>query len=407
MVMDEAETTETPVRRGRNEFLFGRLTRSTEDRVIAGVGGGIGAKLGIPTSYARAALVSLSFAGGFGLILYAALWIGAPDDERYGSMITADRPASSRQQLGLGLAFAASLLVLESIGLWFGGMVWPVTLLAFGAALVWERSSAESRTRISTLAGAGKSRSRIQIIIGATLMAAGVVVILTSLGSFQSLGPVAIAVLLTAVGFMLVFGPWALGLFDDLSKERHARIRSEERAELAAHLHDSVLQTLALIQRSDDPQHMTTLARAQERDLRSWLFTPERDHAGETVGEAVTAAAAKVEAAFDVPIEVVVVGDRQAIGESAPLIAAAAEAMANAAEHSGARQVSVYVECSPESVEAWVTDHGVGFDLDQVGDDRKGITESILARMERSGGNAEITSGGEGTEVHLITGTSP
>jgi signal transduction histidine kinase len=296
---------------------------------------------------------------------------------------------------------------LESIGLWFGGMVWPVTLLAFGAALVWERSSAESRTRISTLAGAGKSRSRIQIIIGATLMAAGVVVILTSLGSFQSLGPVAIAILLTAVGFMLVFGPWALGLFDDLSKERHARIRSEERAELAAHLHDSVLQTLALIQRSDDPQHMTTLARAQERDLRSWLFTPERDHAGETVGEAVTAAAAKVEAAFDVPIEVVVVGDRQAVGESAPLIAAAAEAMANAAEHSGASQVSVYVECSPESVEAWITDHGVGFDLDQVGDDRKGITESILARMKRSGGNAEITSGGEGTEVHLITGASP
>lgn len=406
MIMDDARTTEAPVGRARLEFLSGRLTRSTEDRVIAGVGGGIGARLGIPSPYARAALVSLSVAGGIGLILYAVLWVGAPDDEQHGSVITADRPASPRQQLGLGLAFLASLLVLESIGFWFGGMVWPVILLAFGAALVWERSSAESRTKLANLANAGKPRSRAQIIIGASLMAAGVVVILTSLGSFQSLGPVAIAVLLTAVGFMLVFGPWALGLFDDLKEERHARIRSEERAELAAHLHDSVLQTLALIQRSDDPQHMTTLARAQERDLRTWLFTPEREHAGETVGEAVTAAAAKVEAAFDVPIEVVVVGDRQAIGKSAPLIAATAEAMANAAEHSGARQVSVYIECSPESVQAWITDQGTGFDPDQVGDDRKGIAESILARMERSGGTADIVSSGEGTEVHLISGAS-
>lgn len=174
---------------------------------------------------------------------------------------------------------------------------------------------------------------------------------------------------------------------------------------MAAHLHDSVLQTLALIQRSDDPQRMTTLARAQERDLRTWLFTPERDELGETVGEAVVAAAAKVEADFDVPVEVVVVGDRPANGDSAALVAAAAEAMANAAQHAEAKQVSVYVECTPNDVEAWITDHGIGFDLDAIDGDRKGIAESILARMVRSGGYAHIDSRlGDGTEVHLRTG---
>jgi signal transduction histidine kinase len=392
------------------QFLAGRLTRSSDDRVIAGLAGGVGARLGIPSVYVRAALVSLALAGGVGVILYLIGWIGTPDDEQYGSLITAERPASARQRVGLGLVFIAALLVLESVGLWFGGVVWPATLLGFGAALMWDRSSAQSRDRLANLAkppGAGESRSRAQIVLGAMLMAAGTVVILTSLDTFQALGPVAIAVLLTAVGFMLVFGPWVWRLFDNLSAERRARIRSEERAEMAAHLHDSVLQTLAMIQRSDDPQHMTTLARAQERDLRSWLFATEREHPGETVGEAVAAAAAKVETAFDVPIEVVVVGDRPATGDSAALVAAAGEAMSNAAGHSGARQISVYVECTPETVEAWITDQGIGFEPATVGDDRKGIAESIIARMERSGGSADLVSRlGEGTEVHLRIGAT-
>ena len=404
--MNEVQTTEAAVGPNPRQFLSGRITRSSEDRVIAGVGGGIAARLGIPAPYARAALVSLSAAGGIGLILYAVVWIGAPDEEEYGSLVIADRPASTQQQFGLGLAFVSVLLVLETFGLGVADLIWSVTLLSFGGALVWERSNAESRNRLSNLADAAKPRSRTQIVLGTALMGGGIIVILTSLDEFQTLGPIAVAVLLTAVGFMLAFGPWVLGLFDDLTQERRARIRSEERAELAAQLHDSVLQTLALIQRSDDPQRMTTLARAQERDLRSWLFTPERDHGDETVGEAVTIAAARVEAAFNVPIEVVVVGDRPTTSDSSALIGATAEAMANAAEHSEARQVSVYIECTAEGAEAWITDHGKGFDLAAIDEDRKGITESILARMSRSGGSAEIESTpGEGTEVHLKTGT--
>ncbi len=389
----------------RFQVLRGRLTRSTHDRIIAGLAAGIAARLGIPTVYVRAGFVTLTLAGGFGIICYLAGWLTVPDEKEYGSMIVADHPATTSQKAGISLGFLALLIALDAIGLWFGPIVWPAALFIFGATLVWDRSSVESRDRFSRIAlptGDGTSRSRIQIIVGVGLMTIGIVVVLTSLDSFQSLGPIAVAVLITAAGFMLLFGPWMLGLFENLSKERRARIRSEERADMAAHLHDSVLQTLAMIQRSDDPQRMTTLARAQERDLRAWLFESTDAVDGGTVGEAVSAAAAKVEEDFDVPVEVVVVGHHSLDDTTGPLVAAAAEAMANAAEHSGARTVSVYVECSQDAVETWVTDQGSGFDADDVSEQRKGISESIVARMARSGGEATVVSHpGEGTEIHL------
>jgi signal transduction histidine kinase/phage shock protein PspC (stress-responsive transcriptional regulator) len=389
----------------RFQVLRGRLTRSTDDRIVAGLAGGIAARLGIPTVFVRAGFVALTLAGGFGILCYVAGWLTTPDERQYGPMIVADRPATTSQEVGLSLGFLALLVILEAVGLWFGPIVWPAALFIFGAAMVWDRSSTESRDRMSRFArptGDDSSRSRAQVIVGVALMAVGIVVVLASLDSFQALGPVAIAVLLTAAGFMLLFGPWILGLFEDLTEERRARIRSEERADMAAHLHDSVLQTLALIQRSDDPQRMTTLARAQERDLRAWLFEPAATADGGTVGEAVSAAAAKVEADFNVPVEVVVVGDRIVDDATGPLVASAAEAMANAAEHSGARTVSVYVECSKDAVEAWVTDQGSGFDVDGVPEQRRGISESIVARMARSDGEAKVVSQpGEGTEIHL------
>jgi signal transduction histidine kinase/phage shock protein PspC (stress-responsive transcriptional regulator) len=389
----------------RFQVLRGRLTRSTHDRIVAGLAGGIAARLGVPTVFIRAAFVTLTLAGGFGIICYLAGWLTVPDEEQYGSMIVADRPPTTAQQAGLSLGFLALLVILDGVGLWFGPIVWPAALFIFGAALVWDRSSTESRDRISRFtkpAGDGDSRSRAQIIVGVALMAVGIVVVLASLDSFQALGPVAIAVLITAAGFMLLFGPWMLGLFEDLTKERTARIRSEERADMAAHLHDSVLQTLALIQRSDDPQRMTTLARAQERDLRAWLFEPTGTANAGTIGEAVAEAAARVESDFDIPVEVVIVGDRSLDRATEPLVASATEAMANAAEHSGARAISVYVECSQDAVEAWITDQGSGFDPDEIPEQRKGISESIIARMARAGGEATVISQpGEGTEIHL------
>lgn len=393
----------------RLRVLRGKLTRSNDDRVIAGLAAGIAARIGIPTAFIRAAFVSLTLAGGFGILCYLAGWLTTPDQREYGSMIEPDDPPSTTQMIGLSLAFLALLIALDAFGLWFGPTVWPAILVIFGAALIWDRSSPESRQRLTSLTRPlddGGRTSNTQIFAGSALMGVGIVIVLGSLDSFQALGPVAIAVLLTAAGFMLLFGPWVWGLFEDLGEERTARIRSEERANMATHLHDSVLQTLAMIQRSDDPQHMTTLARAQERDLRAWLFDPEAVDGAGKVGEGVAAAAARVESDFDVPIEVVVVGDRTLDDAVIPLISAVGEAMANAAEHSGARSVSVYVECTDDAVEAWVTDQGRGFDPDAVPEDRKGIAGSIIARMARSGGEATVTSiPGEGSEVHLRSGT--
>lgn len=171
---------------------------------------------------------------------------------------------------------------------------------------------------------------------------------------------------------------------------------------MAAHLHDSVLQTLALIQRTDDPKRMVTLARAQERELRSWLYGQTGASGAETIETSVAAAATRVEATHDVPIDVVVVGDRPIDERTSGLVAAASEAMANAAEHSGATRVSVYVECDATGVEAWISDLGKGFDPDAVPEDRRGISESIIGRMRRLGGTAEVHSVvGDGTEVHL------
>jgi signal transduction histidine kinase/phage shock protein PspC (stress-responsive transcriptional regulator) len=392
----------------RLQILRGRLTRSNNDRVIAGLAAGIGLRLGIPSVFARAAFMALTLAGGFGIICYLVGWLTTPDEREYGSMIETEHPPSTAQKFGLALIFYALLVALQAVGLWFGPIVWPAILVIFGAALIWDRAGVESRRRLTRLARPsdnGTRRSKTQIFFGAALMVVGIVVVLASLDTIQSLGPAAIAVLLTAAGFMLLFGPWIWGLVEELTDERRARIRSEERADMAAHLHDSVLQTLAMIQRSDDPQRMTTLARAQERDLRAWLFDPAGvDNTG-TVGDGITAAAAKVEAAFDVPVEVVVVGDRPIDDAADTLVAAAAEAMANAAEHSGARTISVYVECTEGAVDAWVTDQGSGFDLDAVPDDRKGISESVLARMTRAGGEANVVSTpGEGSEVHLRSG---
>ena len=392
----------------RLQILRGRLTRSNDDRIIAGLAAGIGLRLGIPIVFARAAFVALTLAGGFGIICYLVGWLTTPDEREYGSMIEADNPPSTAQKFGLALIFYAQLVALQALGLWFGAIVWPAILVIFGAALIWDRAGVESRRRLARLARPsdnGTRRSKTQIFFGAALMVVGIVVVLASLDTIQSLGPAAIAVLVTAAGFMLLFGPWIWGLVEELTDERRARIRSEERADMAAHLHDSVLQTLAMIQRSDDPQRMTTLARAQERDLRAWLFDPAGvDNTG-TVGDGIAAAAGKVEASFDIPVEVVVVGDRPIDDAADTLVAAAAEAMANAAEHSGARTISVYVECTEDAVDAWVTDQGSGFDLEAVSDDRKGISESILARMTRAGGEANVVSTpGEGSEVHLRSG---
>jgi signal transduction histidine kinase len=191
-------------------------------------------------------------------------------------------------------------------------------------------------------------------------------------------------------------------LATDLAEERRDRIRSEERAEMAAHLHDSVLQTFAMIQRTDDPRKMATLARSQERELRAWLYGSRNPEHGRMLSDALDEMADRVEQASDVPVEVVVVNDLAMGPRLEAVVAASGEAMVNAARHSGAGKVSVYAEVDGAVLEVFVTDQGSGFDSTTLPADRHGLRESVIGRMQRHGGAAAIVSEpGEGTEVHL------
>jgi signal transduction histidine kinase/phage shock protein PspC (stress-responsive transcriptional regulator) len=387
--MDNSTSTSTPL---------SRLTRSTDNRVLSGVSGGIGARVGIDPDLVRAAFVVLTFAGGVGAILYGIAWIASRDDRN----IDPVEPLAYHRQAAIGLMFLGTLLMLRSLGLWFGDrVVFPVALVAFGSAAAAARQLGEDRDWLSRISSDRGPDARVRVIVGAVLLVGGATVLLGSIDAIEQAGLVALAMAVTAIGLFLVLGPWLFRLAADLSRERRERIRSDERAEVAAHLHDSVLQTLSLIQRTDDPRRAATLARAQERELRDWLYgtgsAPGKLHA------AIREAAERIEQEYDVPIDVVVVGDDADMSDNTLALAqATGEALTNAAKHSGTAKVSVFVERDADRIDVFVTDQGSGFDRDAIPSDRHGVESSIVGRMQRSGGGADVTTTiGEGTEVHL------
>jgi signal transduction histidine kinase len=222
---------------------------------------------------------------------------------------------------------------------------------------------------------------------------------------------VLLAVLAALVGIGVLTVPFWLRLVSDLGEERRARIRTEERAEIAAHLHDSVLQTLALIQKqAEAPREVLRLARGQERQLRGWLYGPSgygrpadgESSGAESLSEAISRACGEVEDTFAIQVQQVVVGDCPLDEKLVGLIYAAREAVVNAAKHAGVSEVSVYAEIEPEVVTIFVRDRGKGFDPKAVPADRHGLADSIRGRMERNGGELRLrTAPGEGTEVQL------
>jgi len=385
-----------------------RPHRSTTDRIVAGVAGGLGEQLGVDPVVLRLSFVVLSFAGGFGMVLYLGLWLAGTE----GTSAPPRRASSdARQVVAVALVVAGMLLLLREAGLWFGdGITISVGLAAFGSALIWTRSDDAARGRLSRMAArlpraqGDEGVSRVRLLAGAVLIVGGMAAFLAANNVIRSLGQVAVAVAVTAAGLGLILGPWMVRLGRQLTEERRRRIRSEERAEVAAHLHDSVLQTLALIQRSSDPAEMGILARGQERELRAWLYgrTGAGSNGGDLLSVALDEAAGRIERLHRIPVEVVTVGDCPMDNSLRSLVEAAAEGMSNAARHSGAAVVSVYAEVGPEDVRVYVRDQGSGFDLAAVPAGRRGIAESIEGRMHRHGGSATIGSEpGEGTEVFL------
>ena len=362
------------------------MSRPQSGRVVAGVAAGLAQNLGVSALSVRIALTALTLLGGVGAMAYAGLWIFTPALD--------DAPSTRRSPLSLVLVFLA--LVGSAVGvLGVSGaslsVAVPLAVVAIGAVLAWLAYDRGLNTPVGLVA----------VAAGAVLVIGGVVVAAVTWESGS--GSAILATALTLVGFGALVVPLVLKLWRSLSQEQAAKAVSEERAEIAARLHDSVLQTLALIQkRAGDSREVTRLARAQERELRAWLFDAP-SAAPTTCFGALEAACGEVEDLFDIRVSAVTVGEDTELTESAKLlIQAAREAMVNAGKHAGVDVVDVYAELLAGELSIFVRDRGVGFDVENIPADRHGIRDSIRARVEGSGGRVRISSTpGEGTEVEL------
>ncbi|PZS38530.1 MAG: histidine kinase, partial [Pseudonocardiales bacterium] len=304
---------------------------------------------------------------------------------------------------------------------WGGWVTGPLGVALVGTGVVWREADASQRTRWRSGAGAvsgvffgGGRMALLRVLAGIALVTSGIAVFLLNQGNLGQFRFALLAAAATLVGVAVLTVPWWLRLMRALGEERRARIRTEERAEIAAHLHDSVLQTLALIQQqSDSAREVRRLARGQERELRSWLYGPQgygtvaQTHTGghtEVPAFAATlhAAAGEVEDTYAVTMQVVVVGDCALEDPLPSLVKASREAMVNAAKHAGVAEVSVYAEVEPGQVHVFIRDRGAGFDPAAIADDRHGLADSIRGRLQRHGGTVTLrTTPGEGTEVQL------
>lgn len=334
----------------------------------------------------RVAYTVLALAGGAGVFLYALTWLLlGPSTPQ---CVPRPKQNDMRRIAGVACVTLGALILLRAVGWWFGDVVvWPAALAGLGAVMVWGRAGVLP----------------MRMFAGVLLVLAGMVAVLAKNIDLEMARVAALPVLVTVGGLILILGPWLARLGAQASQERRDRIRSEERAEVAAHLHDSVLQTLALIQRTDSSRRMSTLARLQERDLRAWLYGRSgKTGDTRTLDAMVDEIAARVEVMYDVEVEAVVVGEVAVDEPVVALLGAAGEAMTNAARHSGAQKISVYVEAEPGAVTAYVRDQGKGFDPRNVPEGCRGISDSIRKRMERHRGSAMVNSSpGQGTEVQL------
>jgi signal transduction histidine kinase len=376
----------------------------------------------------RIVFVALFMADGLGALLYAGFWFAVPlgvggvDAPRATAEPTAETGADGRRRLfarkpDKGQLFALlALVVLMGIfvnNLQLGGIanayIWPTLLIGAGVAVVWRQVDNARREHWVEVTRRKRVLPIVRSAAGVVLVGTGVTGIVVLQGSAKHLGAVLQASLAVLVGIALLAGPYLVRMMQELSEERLMRIRAQERAEVAAHVHDSVLHTLTLIQRNaDDPREVARLARAQERELRAWLYRPEgtgkaEEQGPETLAEAVRRTAAEVEDHHGVPVEVVCVGDCPLDEKLGAQVQAAREAMVNAAKYGGeSGTVQVYAEVEGHTVFVSVRDRGPGFDPEAVPADRMGVRESIIGRMQRNGGTARLSSAPDGgTEVEL------
>lgn len=357
-----------------------RLSRRRDGALLGGVCSGLAHSARVDPTLVRLVFALLSFVYGAGVVAYAAAWVGLPEEG-------GKTPSRAARIIAVVMLGAAAVLALRAVG--FGdSVIWPAAIVTVGVFLALWRTP-----------GSGRPRGTSRAIVAASLVVVGALLFLDLAGDNEQ-GLIAPAGLVVAL--FLVVGPWVWRLARERDAERLERIRVEERADMAARIHDSVLQTLALVQReADDPKRVAALARRQERELRSWLYG-DPDAPGDTLRRALEEQLTDVEELHGVRVEIVQSGDRPLDEHLHALVLAAREAVANAAVHAGVDEVSVYVDVGPSEVTAYVRDRGSGFDRDAVPADRRGLAESIEARMTRHGGTAAVRSTpGEGTEIEL------
>lgn len=408
-----------------------RAHRDLGSAIAGGVASGVATHLGVPVLWVRVFFVATALLGGFGLMLYAGLWMFLPADQRFevgapgleSATRAGQRPGrrSRFRDAGPAIALGALLfgVVLGFEGIFGqGALFWPVVLGVAGIALLWRQADEAQRERwtdstgridpFRAVFGSGGWAAYARIAAGLGLIVAALSVFAVAASGARFAVPVLIAGLLGIAGLALVVGPWALRLINDLSAERVERVRTQERADMAAHLHDSVLQTLALIQKnSGDALTVARLARSQERDLRRWLFEADSVDVT-TVAGALKEMAAEVETQHAVVVDVVTVGDCDLDEALRPIVLAAREAVVNVAKHAGTERADVYAETLPGSVDVFVRDRGAGFTVDGVAAGRHGVRTSIIDRMARHGGSADVRSSpGEGTEIRLHLPRTP
>ena len=402
-----------------------RATRIAEGAWLGGVCTGLARHLGWPVMVVRITFVALMTFQFIGVIAYGALWLLMPPSS------PADAPgleaasrsgmrdqAPAKRRIDWGMALALGAL---GIGLiWFmqtsgqgirSQLFLPVAFACAGAALVWRQADSAQQKRWRAEAGGkawlapfvarGGWPALVRVIVGLGLVGAAFGIVIAQQGQLSQLPQVMAMTTLALAGLAIVVAPWLHRSRTALNTARAEKVRADARADMAAHLHDSVLQTLALIQRqADDPKAIQQLARRQERELRTWLYGDALPQT--TLKAALTAAGAEVEDERGIPVELVVVGDSDTSDPMQALVRAAREAMVNAAKHSGADKIDVYAEVDDERIEVFVRDRGRGFDLDGVAEDRMGVKGSIIDRMARHGGTATVRSTpGDGTEVRL------
>lgn len=398
----------------RDERGFRRATRPADRRLVGGVASGLADHLNLPVVWIRVGFVVSTWFNGVGILAYLLLW-------RFMSIAT---PASSpglesatraglRSKSTAGGREITQTLSIAAVGL--GGLliiagsdqgltmrvVFPLLIGVVGLALVWRQfDDATSNTWLSRRT---TPAFLMRTALGIALVVFAMVYLVTARQGWSAMLDLGGAFIVALLGVALILGPWVVGLWSNLEAERRERIRSQERADMAAHLHDSVLQTLALLQKNaQDPATVSSLARRQERELRSWLY--EENHpSDQTAVSALTQVLGEVEDQYQVAVEFVSVGDAEADTDVLALVNAVREATVNSAKHADVARIDVFAEVTEREIEVFVRDRGRGFDVDAVAEDRRGIRDSIIGRMARHGGTASVRSTPDsGTEVKLV-----